>query len=46
VAGTIYEAIHHAVFSNFLLLSAIRVLRSGQQFPNPVYSVFSISQTK
>jgi len=25
VAGTIYEAIHYAVFSSLLLLSAIRV---------------------
>jgi len=26
-AGTIYEAIHYVVFSNFLLLSAIKVYR-------------------
>jgi len=25
VAGTIHEAIHYAVFSNFLLLSALKV---------------------
>jgi len=25
VAGTIYKAIHHAVFSSFLLLSPIKV---------------------
>jgi len=37
VAGPIYEAIHYAVFSNFLLLSAIKVqqLISTNTVPKP-----------
>ena len=35
MAGTIYEAIHYAVFSNFLLLSAITAHRLINTVPKP-----------
>jgi len=35
VAGTIYEAKHYALFSNFLLLSAIKVYRLISTVPKP-----------
>jgi len=35
VAGTIYEAIHYAVFSTFLLLSDIKVYRLISTVPKP-----------
>ena len=35
MAGTIYEAIHYAIFSNFLLLSAIEVYRLTRTVPKP-----------
>jgi len=35
VAGTIYEAIHYAVFSSFLLLSATKVYKLISTVPKP-----------
>jgi len=46
VAGTIYEAIHYAVFSNFLLLSGINYKDWTTLFQNSVYSLSSIPRTK
>jgi len=44
VPGTIYEAIHYAVFSNFLLLSAIKVKGLINTVPKPRLS--SVLYTK
>jgi len=46
VAGAIYEAIYYAVFSILLLLSTIRSTDRSALFPNPVYSLPSMSQNK
>jgi len=46
VAGTINEAIHYAVFSNFLLISAIKSKALSALLPNPVYRLSSMSQNK
>jgi len=40
VAGTIYEAIRYAVFSNFLLLSDIKVYRLISTVPKPSLQSF------
>jgi len=42
VAGTIYEAIHHAVFSTILLLSAIKVLGQNNTVPS-LHSILKVS---
>jgi hypothetical protein len=44
VTGTLYEAIQYAVFSIFLLLSAIRSTDRSALFPHPLYSFSSKSQ--
>jgi len=46
VAGTIYEAIHYALSSNFLLLSVIKIYRLISTVPKPIYSLPSMSQNK
>jgi len=40
MAGTIYEAIHYAVFSIFTLLSAIKVYRLISTVPKPSLQSF------
>jgi len=40
VAGTIYEAIHYAVLSNFLLLSAIKFYGLINIVPKPSLQSF------
>ena len=44
-AGTIYEAIHHAVFSNFLLLLATKVYRIISTVPKlSLHSFFNVTE--
>ena len=40
MAGTIYDAIHYAVFSNFLLLSATKIYRLISTVPKPSLQFF------
>ena len=40
MAGTIYEAIHHAVFSNFLFFATIKAYRLISTVPKPCLQTF------